>query len=390
MAIKNWQLKLAWCAWIIFGALLAFKIYKFGGVERSLYPLLIDSGRHWLANINIHYGTTHSFQYWPGFAVLFVPFNFLPDLAGSLLWSGLCFFLYIFAAHKFSRTFFSGWQRGIFILALLPIAYEGLMNQQSNPLFAALIMLGLVNIKHRNWWLASFCFIFPGIVKIAPLCFGLLVLACFPRKLWWRYLIMLAWFIAFPFGYNHFAYVLQQYKNWLDILSHEDGQRWAYRDAWVLWELFVFGWVSNSERSYSDMFYYRLLQLAMAGLAFILTFYRCHVSKLRPNQVCLQIMMWGAWWLLLFGPSTEVATCVMGAAGYSAGVVISFRLKRLRILMLISYALVALGSSGDLEYELGYSLDSDWHKAMLSVGGILFGLWLIFYNLRLRKNLEEK
>lgn len=377
LPLNKWHKHIVWLVWLIFACLLMLKVIKFGGTGRSLYPLLSDSGRHWLAGYDIHFGFCHSFQYWPGFAVLFIPFNFLPDLAGSLIWSAISIFLFIYCAHRFSQTFFQANHRHIFLLALLPISYEGLINQQSNPIFAALIMLAFVNIKHRNWWLASFCFIFPAFVKVAPLCFALLATTCFFRKLSWRLLIMALAFIIFPFGYHNFEYVAGQYRNWLIILSKEDGQRWAYRDAWVLWELFVFGRVSHQEKAYSDMLNYRLLQLGMAGLAFFATALIRFFTNSRTRERCIQTLMWGSWWLLLFGPSTEVATCVMGAAGYATALITAYRERMGFKMMLLSYTLVAIGSSGDLEYEFSYLMQSDYHKGFLAIGGVLFGVYLL-------------
>ncbi len=387
MAVKRWSKYLwpaAWLAWGGFGLVIALRVLLTSASQgvtdgaRSVYPLFWSGGAAWVQGADTYSGLCANFQYWPGFAAFMVPFSLLPYLPGSLLWSMLNMGLFLWAALWFAREFLpqNRLLSGAFLLMLLPMASEGLFNQQSNPLLAALVMLGTVQVARERWWSASILLLLPGLTKVAPLCFVLLLLTMFPRQLWWRLAICAVGLLLLPFALQGPDYVWREYQSWVQILCEEDGKRWAYRDGWTLFELLRDGAVTKHDVA-RDISPYRLVQLAMAGVAFLACVWQRYFRKMPDRSAAAYALCLGMAWLLVFGPSTEVATCVSAAAA-PAWVLLRSRISGDGfVLAMIAFVLTALGSSGEVEYKLYHLTGSDWPKALLPLGGLFLWAWLL-------------
>lgn len=397
----------------------------------SVYPLFRSGGAAWLAGESIYHGACENFQYWPGFAAFMAPFARLPYAPGAVLWSALEFALYGLGALAFAKAALPGggaWGRraALFLLALAPLAADGFVCQQSNPLLGAALMFGAAAAARRQWWRAALWLLLPGAVKLGPLCFVMLFVTVFPRRLGWRAAALLASAVALPFLLQGPGYVANCYREWADMLvNQEAGERWAYRDAWTAWEYCATGAVT-SHGKIADMGHYRLVQLMAAGAAFLLCLpwrrrWRddegAGAARQAPHlAAALLPLLAGAWWLQLFGPSTEIATGALFAPGPAAALMVAIAAWRAQKagrgqgeqderderegqdgrgeraaggggvslwLMATAYAFIALGMNGDLEYHLGkWQPGADWPKLLLPVGGILFGVWLFGWGKR--------
>lgn len=412
----------------------------------SVYPLFRSGGGAWLASETIYHGVCENFQYWPGFAAFMAPFARLPYAPGAALWSALEFALYGLGALALARALAptlapqGGWKRlaAALLLAMAPLAADGFVCQQSNPLLGAALMFGAAAAARGQWWRAALWLLLPGVVKLGPLCFVMLFVTVFPRRFGWRAAALLAAAAALPFLLQSPGYVAGCYREWADMLvNQEAGERWAYRDAWTIWEWCATGAVT-SHGKIADMGHYRLVQLMAAGAAFLLclSWRRGRAAPATTNAngamgmagtgaageeapnaaAALLPLIAGAWWLQLFGPSTEIATGALFAPGPAAALIVAIAAWRAQKagrerdghderdgqggqdgrgkraagggsvslwLMALAYAFIALGMNGDLEYHLGkWQPGADWPKLLLPIGGVLFGVWLFGWGKR--------
>lgn len=387
MRYKEYLWPAAWLAWGGFGLIMALRVLLNPAPQgvtdgaRSVYLLFRAGGAAWMQGADTYSGACANFQYWPGFAAFMAPFSFLPYKAGALLWTALNLGLFLWAAVRVAREFLPARPEvtGAFLLLLLPMASEGIFNQQSNPLLIALTMHGVVQAARGRWWSACVLLLLPALTKIAPTCIPLLLLTMFPRPLWWRLPLCGLALAALPFALQHPDYVWREYESWLLTLTGEDGQRWAYRDGWTLVELIRDGVVTKHDVA-QGIGWYRIVQLAMAGVAFLACVWLRYRRGLAQADAAVCALCFGMAWLLVFGPSTEVATCVSAAAAPAWILVRSWLDGRGVVLAVTAFLLTALGSSGEVEYKLYHLTGSDWPKALLPLGGLLLWAWLLRYS----------
>jgi len=342
--------------------------------------LYFQSGVNWLQGISTYDGNCLNFQYWPGFSAFMAIFQMIPYWVGCLLWTGINEGLLLYAAWRFANEFIPDSHRnvGLFFLLILPMSIEGLLNQQCNPLLVSLILFSAVQIANGKWWTGSLLMLIPALTKIAPICFPLLYMVIFPRQLWWRILLCLAILLVLPFLFQEAWYVRQEYADWWDRLCHEAGARWAYRDAWMLWELIRTGTITQFTVGKGSELYL-LIQLAMAGVAFISCLRQRFWRGMTDHFSVVYATCAGMAWWLVFGPSTELATCVCMAPALAWGSLHS-RISDCGFkLMLTAFIFTALGSNGDVEVYLYNLTESNWPKALLPTGGLLFIVWWLIY-----------
>lgn len=382
---SHWVYKLSIAGWICL--ILGMSIKSSISFYRSVYLLLYKAGGVWLESGQLYYnevGESSNFQYWPGFGAMLVPFSFLPQPVGSGLWTLINTSMLFLSCFMLAKIIFKDSidkkYIGLFMLGVIPMSLEGLYNQQSNPLIIASIIFGVVALFKDRLYLASILLIIPGLIKIAPFCFALLILAMYPRKLIKHYLITLGALLVIPLALQDYNYVLQQYVHWFYTLSGEEGWRWAYRDAWVIWEYFNQGYVSNHVKV-DNMEWYRFVQLGAAGYAALLCCYRRYITKIPEQDVLPFALAAGSMWLLLFGPSTELATCVVGAPALSWSLLYAWKngSKLSKIIITTAFTVMSLGATGEIEFKVEWITGDDAVKLLLPIGGFIYAFWLTIF-----------
>lgn len=385
--------KILWLvALILWSALIAATVVKVLGGGHAVYPLFVEGGKAWLNGHSLYHGACLNFQYWPGFAAFMTLFAFFPFPVGDFLFSALEFALFGYALWQFAKIFLPPEKRVWLFLAIFPPAVEGFICQQSNPLLGAAVILGAAAAARRNWWRAAGWLMLPGVIKIGPCCFALLFAVVFLKQLGWRMAVLLVVFAGLPFLFQEPHYVAGCYREWLDMLVNEEaGQRWGYRDAWTLWEFITTGAVRSGIKI-ADMTVYRVFQLGAAVLAALFCLpWRAWGQKpgdsasaiTRHARVIFPLIA-AAWWLQLWGPSTEIATGTLFAIGPATALLVAWLSATAsrpaafgKWLMTAAYILICLGLSGDLEWHLKHAFPQQtWFQTFLPAGGLLLGLWL--------------
>jgi hypothetical protein len=161
-------------------------------------------------------------NYLPHFAVLFSPFHFLPLWLGEVLWR-LC------AAAALGgglwllirRLFPSGPERPFLwaTVVAMPLTMTSLRNGNANAIFGGVILLAIVALLAKRWWVAVGLMVLATALKplgivlvlLAPLVYG-------PVR--WRLPVAILGLAAFPFLFASPAYVWAQHKGaWTNLQS---------------------------------------------------------------------------------------------------------------------------------------------------------------------------
>ena len=101
-------------------------------------------------------------------------------------------------------------------LLLLPLALGNLDVGQSNPLAIGLLMLAIAAVRSNRWNVAALCVAIPTFFKIYPLAVGMLICVIAPRRFVWRLLLALLLLAVAPFLFQHWTYVSDQYRAWIE------------------------------------------------------------------------------------------------------------------------------------------------------------------------------
>jgi len=284
--------------------------------SRTLYPTWATAGADWLAGSDRLYRRTgeqnnllDTFRYTPFVAATLVPWHFLPDRAGGVLWRLFNAGVFLGGAWWWLRAaapvVISERRKAIFFLLLVPLSLSSLNNGQVNPLVIGFLLAALAAAAGERWWLAAAFVALAASLKLYPLAVGLLLAACYPRQFYARLLVALAAVALLPFALQRPEYVLEQYRQWLSLLKGDDRKDWplhmTYRDLWLLFR--VWG-VPITPAAY------QLFQ-ALGGVACAVV---CVVGRWRgqsARQVLTSVLTLGSCWMILLGPATEAASFIL-------------------------------------------------------------------------------
>jgi len=393
------MIRLAVGLWIALAAAVCVKSMVQGGIH-SVYPVYAWGSRHWWADQPLHaiYRDLDLdiYRYSPTFAIVFTPFALLPDWLGASLWGILSVAATFFALRVMVRELLPGlWpprREGWFLGLTLFGSMSGIWSGQSNSLLLAIVIFAAVAIKRQRWWTASFLLALPVFIKIWPIAVVLLLMACWPKQLTWRFAIIAVALALIPFLTRPFSVVAGQYRQWYLSLIDQNQGRWAgFRDAWTIWENL---WPPVSQRGY------QVLQLVSA-LPVLLW---CLYQRRRINDLPISghrasgrerageradvtdgyllmaiISIWVSW-QLLFGPGSEQLTYGLIAPSVAWAVLTSFAEKKHRLWTTLTWLALVLLSCGEIETPL-----LRLHPAfamLLPLSVVSFVVWLIYYEKR--------
>jgi hypothetical protein len=412
-------LKIAYILWIIFaiavcGVIVAKAfMHPQEHLGHTVYPILAEGSVRWWSDLPLH-GYIKKFddiyRYSPTFAILFSPFASLPEWLGACLWGLLSIGAFVGAMRVMARELLPGsWsidRQGVFLGLTLVGASAGIWSGQSNALLIAAVIFAMQAIKRERWWMASFLLAFPVFIKLWPLAVVMLLAACWPKQLIWRFVLVAVAFALFPFLTRPPTVVIGQYQEWYESLTGlQHDLRWpGYRDAWTIWEGFgkifhwqpswpsrgfqalqltssvaVLGWCLWQKR--------RLEKKNTRGTGLSTPFFTYPVG----NLLTAILSMWVIW-QLLFGPGSEQITYGIIAPSAAWAVMVSFQqrknhgengLAKLKTLFqrgwtILAWLILGLFGMGDIEHPL-----VKLHPAaimLLPLGLIMFGIWLVIYD----------
>ena len=240
---------------------------------------------------------------------------------------------------------------------------------QSNPLIFAAVAAATIAILDRRWWLAALLLASPVHIKVWPLAAALLLIACWPRQLGWRFAVALLVLAAVPLLTKPLPIVLARYHDWYTAMMGPMLQiRHEYRDAWTIWELFPLP---------VDLTGYLGLQLSTATGTLALCLWQKQRLQSTAKLLTFVLGMWTAW-QLTFGPGTERNTFGLIAPLTAWATVVAVAEHRGRVWMLVAVFCMDVLAIGQVERALAH-ICPHVPEAAHPLGVLLFALWLIHY-----------
>ncbi|MGA2796211.1 MAG: glycosyltransferase family 87 protein [Thermoguttaceae bacterium] len=388
-------IRLAIVLWIALAVAVCVKSIVQKG-EHSVYVQYAWSSRHWWADQPLHaryFELVDIFRYSPTFAIVFTPFllpdwlgarllpdwlgaRLPPDCLGASLWAILNIAVTLFALRLLVREILPGaWppRREAWFLGLTVFgSMSGIWSGQVNSLMLAVVIFAAVAIKYKRWWTASFLLSLPVFVKIWPIAVVLLLMACWPRQLSWRFVIFFAALALLPFLTRPFNVVAGQYQEWYSSLFEQNQYRWpGNRDAWTIWENL---WPPVSQLGY------KVLQLASAFLVFLWCLYQ-HRRIASTGRLLMAIISIWVSWQLLFGPGSEQLTYGIIAPSAAWAVLVSIEEQKHRLWTILTWLTLVLCSCGEIETPLIKHLHPAF-AMLLPLSVASFAVWLVWHESR--------
>jgi hypothetical protein len=298
---------LAWGAWGLALVAISIRVWFKPGAH-SVFVLFRDAGAHWVNGQNL-YGQGSKFLYSPLTAAWFAPFSFLPENVAGIVWrllGGLALALTAYTAGKtvWPRASESNkWSWGL--LLLLPLALSNLNNGQTNPLVLALMLISIISILYKRWFLSAICIAVATYFKIYPLVIGLLLSVPFPRQLFWRLVLSLAGLFLLSLLLQRPSYVLGEYAHWFDhlggITRRSAGESRLWRDVYfLLWTAHV----PITPRIW-------LVVEALSGISIALFCAWGVQHQWQSTRLIFAAVALGCAWMVLFGPATDAASYLL-------------------------------------------------------------------------------
>jgi hypothetical protein len=296
------------CAWIIWVAVLIVlalrPLVSHRGTSFDTYRL---AGSHWLHGESI-YSHWMGFVYSPVVAAFFAPFSWMPVIFANILWRLLNSGLLLGGLAAVLKTnLFAGIKRssfGILYILMVPLAVGNIDISQANPLVAGLLLLAIAAVHVERWNSAALCIAIATCFKIYPIAVGLLICLIAPRRFSGRlFIALLLLLIVFPFLFQNWSYVANQYRDWVATRTTDDRRQWPIEKLPLdLW--FLIHWVGHLPIPPKI---YSLIQLGTAGALALF----CAVETWRgwaESRVLIGLFSLASIWMTLCGPATESYT----------------------------------------------------------------------------------
>ena len=258
----TWLFRIAVSTWIALVVAVAIKGFVSPKIHNSYFAFQYGVQLFW-ADLNMYTLSLNEFRYGPTFAVAFTPLTNFPLGVGAAIWMVCNVVVFFWSLRILVRDVLpADWtpdREATFLLVSLAASFRGMWSAQTNPLIFACVVAAMSAIQRRRWTWAAFFLAVPVHIKIWPLAAALLLVACWPRQLAWRFMGALAAVAAVPLVTKWPAAV-----SLAEVLrmvpgrdGPDDGARHTYRDMWTVWDLI---------HQPVDPQAYRLLQLSTALL----------------------------------------------------------------------------------------------------------------------------
>ncbi len=296
---------IVWALWIV--AVVAVLGRAMAAPQRnSVFSVFRDAGTSWLARTDL-YAHVGKYLYSPLAAAIFAPFAILPESIGGALWRlitlGVYLCTFVLWFRHFGRDLTSGFP--VAMLLLLPMSLGNLNNGQASLLVIGLLLGTCLAVENRRWTLGALLMALAAFFKIYPLAIGLLLVVIYPWQFGPRLLLALLGLWLLSLVLQQPAYVLQQYHAWVHCLRADQrrvfGDLGTWRDFWLLLRIV--------RLPITTPVYAGLQVMAGVGLAAFCWWAR-QVARWETRKLVWTAFALGCLWIILFGPSTELATYV--------------------------------------------------------------------------------
>ncbi len=331
------KIRIAVLVYLLAGFLITLQSIYYSGHSETTIPMSYNNYRifkasavHLLHHQDLYqaYPSSHwdLYKYSPTFALLFTPFQVLPDFMGLFCWNSLNMLLLLLAFLKL--PFYSLKSR---LLALGFISIElvtATQNAQSNALIAALAVLAWIQFEKKQVFWAAVLIALSAFIKVYGLGIAVLFLFYPNRFKFAIYLTLSLLVLTFlPLVVLPFSELLGLYKNWWELIKNDQSTTWG---------LSIIG------------FFYGVLGIALPKSATALV----GLLLLMPGLLCIlknnkfrnRLTFCAAFliWLIVFNFRSESPTYIIAVSGVAIWAFGPLRHSNSRLLLTL---LVFLGSS---------------------------------------------
>ncbi|MBX9787462.1 MAG: DUF2029 domain-containing protein [Pirellulales bacterium] len=362
--------------WLVFSVVVTIKTFV-SPDRHTVYTFFDQASINWWRGESMYVADaiTTGYRYTPTFAVALTPMAVLPRAIGGSLWTLANVWMLYAALRLFARDMLGSlWTRrreAALLMVALVLSIRGFWAAQSNAMLLALVLLAGSLVLRGAWWRAALCLALPVYIKIWPIAAALVLVACWPRQLAWRWLVCMVVLAVVPFATQGPAYVFRQYQEFGELLMGPCQARWsAFRDAWTIWEA-----VGTPEPRA-----FQVLQLAAAGGVLAGCLWKRLTGAPAARVVLAAVALWPAW-QLLFGPASERNTYGLLAPALALALVESWHTGRGRWLAWLAMGCFVIGSGG---IERSLTQFAPGAKAILPLGVVVYLGWFFFYGWRER------
>lgn len=273
---------------------------------RSVTPEYDRAARRWWRSRTLYTGGEHGFLYMPQSAMVYSPFTPLPPALEETTCRVLGIAAYALGIWGLCRRLFGETRGTAFLLATalaVPAALGSATNGQTNVHMAGLFALTACATMDRRWWTATLWLMLALACKPTSMVMVLLFGAIWWRPMSWRLAIGIAAFLAAPFLHPDPAFVLGQYREFVDKAVRAAAPPDLFQDIRGL--LVSFG-LPAPER----------VLTAVRGIAALGTLGLCWLAVRRfPAVGPVFVLALGAIYLMLFNPRTEgLSYVILGPA----------------------------------------------------------------------------
>lgn len=296
--------QVAWIGWAVL-FLVTAGIIIFGG-HRTVFPCYRSAALNWLAGRNLYDGTgVGGFVYLPQAAVLFVPFAVLPQILGEVLWRLINLGTFAMGIRRFAGIADEQSNIELFplmTLVITPFAWDCARNSQATLMITGLMLLAVVDLSRRRWWMATLWLSLGVAVKPLTIVLALLV-AAIDRRMTWRVLAGMAATALLPFFIQNSAYVIEQYSSFFSNTNQAVHVGMVDRRWTSLFTALRPAGIDVPER----------VQMMLRIVAAFGTLLLCIIVRRRQSAERTSVFLFSlaAAYLMLFSPRTENNTYAM-------------------------------------------------------------------------------
>jgi len=353
---------------MVIWAVIAVVVFTIVAIQPDKRTATIEyqkASTRWWDSDNLYKGK-NNYLYLPQAAIIYTPFNILPDRLGEPLWRMVCLGSLAFALWAAARHLAPDRTATVFLAAtllVLPCSLASARNGQVNMPLAAIYLLTAIALSRHRWHFAAILLALSLALKPISIVPILLCGVLFPRTI----LPLILWLaVMFATAYLHPdpKYVTGQYQIFWEKLTGSSakptGQTWSDFAGML------------------DKFHLSIPQTAQtlirAGAA-VVTFGLCLLAVWKTSDAlrrALTVMFFAVIYLMLFNPRTEMNSYIIlgifiATLGAYAAIV-----QRSPVATLSWLAVAILLGTENYGYPI-YPLTNLWLKPLVTLG---VGIWL--------------
>jgi len=355
-------LRIALFIWVVYAGVIAglVAINPSGRSATLEYQRATDN---WW-NAKTLYRSRNGYLYLPQFAVLYTPFEILPDRVGEPLWRLTCLASLAWALWAASSRLAPDKRAAVFLVAtvlVLPSTFASARNGQVNMPLAALFLLAALALARERWWSAAIFLVLTLVLKPIALAPILLCGVLYPR-LRVPLIVSLIVAAAAPLAHLHPAYAAGEYKAFVHNLQqagNPKGQSWCDFAGMLR----VVGIHLPSA-----------LQLGIRAVAGLLTLGLCWKAAKGSDRLlsAFTVLLLSTVYLMLFNPRTETNSYVMLGAFVAVWAAVEGLLFRRYGLTACLVLMAVLLGTENYGWPI-FPLSNLWAKALATS---VLGCWL--------------